>query len=121
MGGMLSILVACLGLLGLANYHVERRTREIGIRKVLGAGFLNLFLLVSFSFTRQIAIAFLIACPLAWYVMKQWLGGFEYRTALQADVFILAGLIVLALALATVSFHSLKAARFNPVDSLKSE
>ena len=120
-GGMLSILVACLGLLGLANYHVERRTREMGIRKVLGAGFLNLFLLVSFSFTRQIAIAFLIACPLAWYVMKQWLGGFEYRTALQADVFILAGLIVLALALATVSFHSLKAARFNPVDSLKSE
>jgi putative ABC transport system permease protein len=121
MGGMLSIVVACLGLLGLANYHVERRTREMGIRKVLGAGSLNLFLLISLSFTRQIAMAFVIACPLAWYVMKQWLGGFEYRTMLRPDVFILAGLVVLALALATVSFHSLKAARFNPVDSLKSE
>ena len=93
----------------------------MGIRKVLGAGSLNLFLLVSFSFARQIAMALLIACPFAWYVMKQWLSGFEYRTLLGADVFILAGLIVLALALATVSFHSLTAARFNPVDSLKSE
>ena len=121
MGGMLSIVVACLGLLGLANYQVERRTKEMGIRKVLGAGSLNLFLLVSFSFTRQIALAFVLACPIAWLVMKQWLSGFEYRTMLQADVFVLAGLMVLALALATVSFHSLKAARFNPVDSLKSE
>jgi putative ABC transport system permease protein len=121
MGGILSILVACLGLLGLANYHVERRTREMGIRKVLGAGPLNLFLLISLSFTRQIALAFVLACPFAWYVMKQWLSGFEYRTLLQADVFILTGLTVLMLALATVSFHSLKAARFNPVDSLRSE
>jgi putative ABC transport system permease protein len=93
----------------------------MGIRKVLGAAPFNLFVLVSLSFTRQIALAFVLACPLAWYVMNQWLSGFEYRTLLQADVFIFAGLIVLALALATVSFHSLKAARFNPVDSLKSE
>jgi putative ABC transport system permease protein len=121
MGGLLSIVVACLGLLGLANYSVERRTREMGIRKVLGAGLLNLFMLVSLSFARQVALAFVIACPLAWYVMREWLSGFEYRTMLQPDVFIFAGIIVLALALATVSFHSLKAARYNPVDSLKSE
>jgi putative ABC transport system permease protein len=121
MGGALSILVACLGLLGLANYHVERRTKELGIRKVLGAGSLNLFLLVSLSFARQVAVAFVLACPLAWYIMKQWLNGFEYRTMLTADVFILAGLMVLVLALITVSYQSLKAAMFNPIHSLKNE
>jgi putative ABC transport system permease protein len=121
MGGVLSILVACLGLLGLASYHVERRTKELGIRKVLGAGSLNLFLLVSLSFTKQVALAFVLACPVAWYIMKQWLSGFEYRTLLQADVFILAGVMVLALALVTVSYQSLKAARFSPVDTLKCE
>jgi putative ABC transport system permease protein len=121
MGGVLSIIVACLGLLGLASYHVERRTKELGIRKVLGAGSLNLFLLVSFSFTKQVALAFVLACPVAWYIMRQWLGGFEYRTMLQADVFILAGVMVLILALVTVSYQSLKAARFNPVDTLKCE
>jgi putative ABC transport system permease protein len=121
MGGVLSIIVACLGLLGLASYHVERRTKELGIRKVLGAGSLNLFLLVSFSFTKQVALAFVLACPVAWYIMKQWLSGFEYRTLLQADVFILAGVMVLVLALVTVSYQSLKAARFSPVDTLKCE
>lgn len=121
MGGILSIIVACLGLLGLANYHVERRTKELGIRKVLGAGSLNLFFLVSLSFTKQVAIAFVIACPVAWYMMKEWLSGFEYRTLLSADVFLLAGVMVLLLALVTVSYQSLKAAMFNPVKSLRSE
>jgi putative ABC transport system permease protein len=121
MGGVLSILVACLGLLGLANYHVERRTKELGIRKVLGAGSLNLFLLVSLSFTKQVAIAFVLACPVAWYIMTQWLSGFEYRTSLSADVFLLAGVMVLMLALITVSYQSLKAAMFNPINSLRNE
>jgi putative ABC transport system permease protein len=121
MGGVLSILVACLGLLGLANYHVERRTKELGIRKVLGAGSLNLFLLVSLSFTKQVAIAFVLACPVAWYVMKEWLSGFEYRTTLSAGVFLLAGAMVLMLALLTVSYQSLKAATFNPINSLRNE
>ena len=121
MGGVLSIIVACLGLLGLASYHVERRTKELGIRKVLGAGSMNLFLLVSLSFTKQVALAFVLACPVAWYIMKQWLSGFEYRTLLQVDVFILAGVMALVLALLTVSYQSLKAARFNPIDSLKNE
>lgn len=121
MAGILSILVACLGLLGLANYHVERKTKELGIRKMLGADSLNLFLMVSFSFTRQVALAFLLACPLAWYVMKEWLGAFEYRIPLNAGVFMLAGAIVLLLTLVTVSYQSLKAARLNPIDSIKSE
>ncbi len=121
MAGTLSILVACLGLLGLANYHVERKTKELGIRKMLGAGSLNLFLMVSLSFTRQVVLAFVLACPLAWYVMKEWLNAFEYRIPLNAGVFILAGTIVLLLALVTVSYQSLKAARLNPIDSIKSE
>jgi putative ABC transport system permease protein len=121
MGGILSILVACLGLLGLANYHVERRTKELGIRKVLGAGSLNLFLLVSLSFTKQVAIAFVLACPVAWYIMTKWLSGFEYRTSLGPNVFLLAGVMVLMLALITVSYQSLKAAMFNPINSLRNE
>ncbi len=121
MAGALSILVACLGLLGLANYYVERKTKELGIRKILGAGSFNLFLMVSLSFTKQIVIAFVLACPLAWYVMSQWLNAFEYRIPLNAGVFILSGTMVLLLALLTVSYQSLKAAMFNPIDSLRKE
>ncbi|GCC52797.1 hypothetical protein SanaruYs_30360 [Chryseotalea sanaruensis] len=121
MAGALSILVACLGLLGLANYHVERKTKELGIRKILGAGSFNLFFMVSLSFTRQVAIAFVLACPLAWYVMREWLSAFEYRISLNAGVFILAGAIVLLLALITVSYQSVRAAIFNPIDSLRAE
>ena len=121
MAGTLSIVVACLGLLGLANYHVERKTKELGIRKILGAGSMNLFLMVALAFTRQVALAFVLACPLAWYVMREWLSGFEYRIALNASVFILAGVIVLLLALLTVSYQSAKAAMCNPIDSLRVE
>lgn len=121
MAGVLSMIVACLGLLGLVNYHIHNRTKELGIRKVLGANSLNLFILVCSSFTRQIAIAFVLACPVAWYMMKEWLSRFEYRILLNAGTFILAGLIVFALALATVSYQSLKAAFHNPVDSLKND
>jgi putative ABC transport system permease protein len=121
MAGALSILVACLGLLGLANYHVDRKTKELGIRKILGAESLGLFLMVSLSFTKQVALAFVLACPLAWYVMREWLSAFEYQIPLNAGVFILAGAIVLLLALLTVSYQSLKAAMFNPIDSLRSE
>ncbi|MBY0436407.1 MAG: ABC transporter permease [Cyclobacteriaceae bacterium] len=121
MAGALSILVACLGLLGLANYHVERKTKELGIRKILGAGSLNLFLMVSLSFTRQVVIAFVLACPLAWYLMREWLSAFEYRIPLSAGVFVLAGAVVLLLALLTVSYQSVRAAMFNPIDSLRTE
>jgi putative ABC transport system permease protein len=121
MGGALSIFVACLGLFGLATYNIQRRTKELGIRKVLGASGLNLFLLLSSSFAKQIGIAFLIATPLAWYMMKEWLKVFEYKISLHAGIFILSGLIAFLIALATVSYRTLKAARANPIRSLRQE
>jgi len=121
MGGALSVIVACLGLLGLANYHVERRTKELSIRKILGADSLNLFFMVSFTFAKQVLVAFVVACPIAWLMMKQWLQNFEYRTLLRPEVFVLTGILVLLLAIATVSFQSLRAARSNPVDTLKND
>lgn len=121
MAGVLSILVACLGLLGLATYHVERKTKELGIRKILGAGPLNLFLMVSLSFTKNVLLAFVLACPLAWYIMQKWLSAFEYRIPLSPGSFLLAGIFVLLLVLITVSYQSLKAALHNPINSLKQE
>lgn len=121
MGGILSVFVACLGLFGLATYNIQRRTKELGIRKVLGASGLNLFLLLSSAFALQVTIAFLIATPLAWYVMEKWLSVFEYRVALHAGIFIVSGLIALAIALATVSYRTLQAVRMNPVNSLRQE
>jgi len=121
MAGALSIVVACLGLLGLTTYHLERKTKELGIRKILGAGSMNLFFMISLSFARQLLLAFVIACPLAWYGMREWLNAFEYRIPLTAGVFILAGFIVMLLALLTVSYQSIKAAMFNPIDSLRTE
>ena len=121
MAGGLSILVACLGLLGLATYHVERKTKELGIRKILGAAPLHLFLMVSSSFTKNVLLAFALACPLAWYIMQKWLSAFEYRISLGPGSFVLAGLFVLLLVLITVSYQSIKAAFHNPIDSLKQE
>lgn len=121
MAGVLSILVACLGLLGLATYHVERKTKELGIRKILGAGPLNLFLMVSMSFTKNVLLAFVLACPLAWYIMQKWLSAFEYRIQLSPGAFILTGIFILLLVLITVSYQSLKAAFHNPINSLKQE
>jgi putative ABC transport system permease protein len=121
MGGGLSILVACLGLFGLATFNIERRAKELGIRKVLGASGLNLFLLLSASFTRQVGIAFILATPLAWYVMREWLKVFEYKIPLTPGIFLLAGFIALLIALATVSYRTLKAASANPLNSLKQE
>jgi putative ABC transport system permease protein len=121
MGGALSIFIACLGLFGLATYNIQRRTKELGIRKVLGASGLNLFLLLSTSFAKQVGIAFLIATPLAWYMMKEWLKVFEYRIPLHAGIFLLSGLIALLIALATISYRTFKAARANPVNSLRQE
>lgn len=121
MGGALSIFVACLGLFGLATYNIQRRTKELGIRKVLGASGSSLFLLLSSSFAKQVGIAFLIATPLAWYLMTEWLKVFEYRISLHPGIFLLAGLVALAVALATISCRTLRATRVNPVDSLRQE
>ena len=121
MGGVLSILVACLGLLGLATYNIQRRTKELGIRKVLGASGGSLFVLLSSSLVKQVAIAFLIAAPVAWYIMREWLKAFEYKIALHVGIFLLAGIFVVLIALLTVSYRALKAVSANPVDTLRQE
>lgn len=121
MGGALSIFVACLGLFGLATYNIERRTKELGIRKVLGASAMNLFLMLSSTFAKQVGIAYLIASPIAYYIMNQWLKIFEYKISLHVGIFLLSGAIALVIALATVSYRSLKAAFASPVNSLRQE
>ncbi|MCC6723082.1 MAG: FtsX-like permease family protein, partial [Saprospiraceae bacterium] len=117
----LAIFISCLGLFGLAAYMAERRTKEIGIRKVLGASTANLWALLSKEFVGLVAIACLVAVPLANYIVKGWLDKFEYRIGLGWSVFVLAGVAAIAITLLTVSFQSIKAALANPVKSLRSE
>ncbi len=119
--GGLAIFIACLGLFGLAAFTAEQRTKEIGIRKVLGAGVENVVFLLSRNFLKLIGISFLLATPLALYFLQEWLSGYAYRIELDASYFIIAGIIAVGIAFFTVSFHSLKAAMANPVKSLRSE
>lgn len=118
---VLAIVISCLGLYGLSAYLAERRTRELGIRKVLGASGFQLVYLLSATFTRPILIATAIAVPLAWYGMSQWLTGFVYHVTIDWTIFVLAFLSALVIAWLTVSFESIKAATTNPVNSLRSE
>ena len=117
----LAIVISCLGLYGLSAYLAERRTRELGIRKVLGASGFQLVYLLSATFTRPILIAGSIATPLAWYGMNQWLNGFAYRIMIHWSIFLIAFAVALVIAWLTVSFESIKAAATNPVTSLRSE
>ena len=117
----LIILIACLGLFGLAALTAEQRTREIGIRKVLGASVSGIVALLSKDFLKLVVIAILIATPIAWYATDLWLQGFAYRIDIGWGVFVLAGLLAVGIALFTVSFQSVKAAVRNPVESLRSE
>jgi putative ABC transport system permease protein len=116
-----AILIACLGLFGLAAYAAEQRTKEIGIRKVLGAGVSTIVTMLSRDFIKLVLISILIASPLAWLAMNKWLQGFAYRQDMQWWVFALAGLGAVVIAFATISLQSIKAALTNPVKSLKSE
>jgi putative ABC transport system permease protein len=118
---VLAILVACLGLFGLAAYTIEQKTREIGIRKALGARVSSIYLLMSRDFIKWVAIANIIAWPVAYWAMNRWLQNFAYRVHVVIDIFLLSGGIALVLALVTVSFQSIKAARANPIDSLRYE
>ena len=120
-GAGLSIFIACLGLFGLASFTIQKRVKELGIRKVLGASEWKLFMLLSGSFTRQILLAFIIASPIAYWIMNNWLQNFEYRVRVGVDVFLLSGLGVLFIAIVTVSYRALRAANSNPVNSLRSE
>lgn len=117
----ISIFVACLGLLGLAAYAAERRKKELGIRKVLGATVQGLVVLLSKDFIKLVLIALLIASPVAWYFMNKWLEGFAYRIGIAWWMFALAALLAVVLALLTVSFQAVKAALTNPVRNLRAE
>jgi putative ABC transport system permease protein len=117
----LAILIACLGLFGLAAYAAEQRTNEIGIRKVLGASVPSIIGLLSRDFGRLMALAILIATPLAWLGMNKWLQNFAYHTTITPWTFILAATIVLLIAAATTIYQSVRAALANPVDSLRAE
>jgi hypothetical protein len=117
----LAIFISCLGLLGLAMFMAEQRTKEIGIRKVLGAGMVSLFALLSKELLLLVTIALLIATPLSWYAMTDWLKGYAYKVDLAWWVFVAAGLLAIVIALATISFQTIKALIVNPVNSLRSE
>ncbi len=118
---LFAILISCLGLLGLASLSVARRTREVGIRKVLGASVSNLVLLLSGEFAKLVVVANLLAWPAAYYVMNRWLQDFAYRIDPGPEIFILCGVLALGVALLTVGAQSMKAALANPVDALRSE
>jgi putative ABC transport system permease protein len=119
--GGISIFLACLGLLGLAALAVVNRTKEIGIRKVLGASVTGIVGLISKDFLKLVIIAFVIASPLAWYFMNNWLQDFAYRINITGWIFVVAGVVAILIALITVSMQVLKAAASNPVKALRSE
>ena len=118
---ILAIFISCLGLFGLAAFTAEQRTKEIGVRKVLGATIANIWALLSKEFIFLVAVSFVIAAPLAWYGMQQWLKNYQYRIDISFWIFIATGMLALLITIATVSFQAIKAAVANPVKSLKSE
>jgi len=117
----LAIIISCLGLFGLASYSAEKRVKEIGVRKVLGASIRSIVSLLSIHFIKLVLIANLIAWPLAWYALHHWLQNYAYHIPIDAWIFVLTGVVAMLIALATVSFQAAKAALANPVQSLRSE
>ena len=118
---VLAILIACLGLFGLASFTAEQRTKEIGIRKVLGASVPGIITLLSKDFVKLVTIAFIIAAPLAYFAMQKWLEDFAYRIEISWPIFLMAGLAALGIALMTVSGQALRAALTDPVKALRYE
>lgn len=118
---VMAIVVSCLGLLGLVSFSMERRLKEIGVRKVLGASISNILILVSKDFSLLVLLGFLLSTPVAYYIVDQWLLNFQYRIDLSYEPFIFACILTIAIAWTSVSFIAFRAARANPVDSLRSE
>ena len=118
---LLAVSVACLGLFALASFTAEQRTKEIGIRKTLGASVSGIVLLLSREFLKLVLLANLIAWPVAYTIMRDWLQDFAYRIAIGVETFLLGGILALLIALLTVGYQSVKAALANPVDALKYE
>jgi ABC-type antimicrobial peptide transport system permease subunit len=117
----LAIVISCLGLFGLAAYTVERRIKEIGIRKVLGASVSGITGLLSLDFMQLVGVAILVAFPVAWWLMHNWLQDYAYRTTIQWWVFAAAGGLALLITLLTVGLHAVRAARANPIKTLRTE
>jgi putative ABC transport system permease protein len=118
---ILSITIACLGLFGLIVFYLNQKRKEIGLRKINGARIAEIIVMLNKDFIKWVAIAFIIAVPVAWYAMDKWLQNFAYRTELSWWIFVLAGLLALVIALITVSWQSWKAATKNPVEALHYE
>jgi putative ABC transport system permease protein len=116
-----AILISCIGLFGLVEFSTKRRIKEIGIRKVNGARISEILTMLNRDFVKWVAIAFVIATPIAWYAMNRWLESFAYKTELSWWIFALAGLLALGIALLTVSWQSWRAATRNPVEALRYE
>jgi putative ABC transport system permease protein len=117
----IAIILACLGLFGLSSYTAQQRFKEIGIRKVLGASVGSIVIALSKDFVKLSLIAILIAVPIAWFAMTKWLQDFTYRMDMTWSIYFFAGAITILLAVATVSFHAIRAALMNPVKSLRTE
>jgi putative ABC transport system permease protein len=117
----LAVIIGCLGLFGLAAFTAERRTKEIGIRKVLGARTRDIVRLLVWQFSRPVIIANIIAWPIAWWLMRDWLNGFDQRIALTPIPFVIAAAVALGIAIATVVGHAVKVARANPIHALRYE
>jgi putative ABC transport system permease protein len=118
---LLAILISCLGLIGLSSFMTQRRTKEIGIRKINGAKSVEIFSLISKEYILWVMISIIIACPIAWFVMNKWLQNFAYRVSIGWWIFALAGVIALLIALLTVSWQAYRAASKNPVEALRYE
>jgi putative ABC transport system permease protein len=118
---LLAVIVACLGLFGLAAFTAERRTKEIGIRKVLGARSRDIVRLLAWQFSKPVIVANLIAWPVAWWLMRDWLNGFDTRIDLSPTPFVLAALLALVIAIGTIAGHALRVARANPIHALRYE
>lgn len=118
---VLAIVIACLGLFALSAFMTEQRSKEISVRRVIGASFASILQMLSLSFLRLVFISFMIAVPFSWYLLENWLNTYEYRINLRWDVFIYAGMIACGVAILTVSYHAFRAAHRNPVHGLRSE
>jgi ABC-type antimicrobial peptide transport system permease subunit len=117
----LAIFISCLGLFGLASFMAEQRTKEIGVRKVLGATVMNITTLLSKDFLKLVIISIVIASPIAYFTMKTWLEDYEYRIEIGAGVFVLVMVVAIVIALSTVSYQAIRAGLANPVKSLRTE
>ncbi|MEO9482803.1 MAG: ABC transporter permease [Ekhidna sp.] len=118
---LLAILVACLGLFGLASYITSLRSKEVGVRKVLGASIKQLLTLLTWDFVKLVGISIIIAAPLSWWLMKNWLAGFENRIELGVGIFLIPAIAIVIIAISTVAFHTFKTAKLNPADTLHDE